>query len=168
MPLLPLPLSQEPAQLFFLASVFLWDRVSLCSPGCPGTHFVAHAGLELRYLPLCFPSAGTKGVRHHARLVFLFLVGVWTLPFPLPMFYLVNGTHQGIRSEKVAIHTVQMAWRWSLQPGKGSNRKRSPRNCPPGFTHTPWTSLPPRPSCRRKVVERNRTGRVHIHYKLRG
>jgi hypothetical protein len=28
-----------------------WDRVSLCSPGCPGTHFVDQAGLELRNLP---------------------------------------------------------------------------------------------------------------------
>jgi hypothetical protein len=27
------------------------DRVSLCSPGCPGTHFVGQAGLELRNLP---------------------------------------------------------------------------------------------------------------------
>jgi hypothetical protein len=27
------------------------DRVSLCSPGCPGTHSVDHAGLELRNLP---------------------------------------------------------------------------------------------------------------------
>ena len=26
-------------------------RVSLCSPGCPGTHFVDQAGLELRNLP---------------------------------------------------------------------------------------------------------------------
>jgi hypothetical protein len=24
------------------------DRVSLCSPGCPGTHSVDQAGLELR------------------------------------------------------------------------------------------------------------------------
>jgi hypothetical protein len=28
-----------------------FDRVSLCSPGCPGTHFVDQAGLELRNLP---------------------------------------------------------------------------------------------------------------------
>jgi hypothetical protein len=35
--------------LFFL--VFR-DRVSLCSPGCPGTHFVDQAGLELRNLPV--------------------------------------------------------------------------------------------------------------------
>jgi hypothetical protein len=27
------------------------DRVSLCSPGCPGTHSVDQAGLELRNLP---------------------------------------------------------------------------------------------------------------------
>jgi hypothetical protein len=27
------------------------DRVSLYSPGCPGTHFVIQAGLELRNLP---------------------------------------------------------------------------------------------------------------------
>jgi hypothetical protein len=30
---------------------FFWDRVSLYSPGCPGTHFVDQAGLELRNLP---------------------------------------------------------------------------------------------------------------------
>jgi hypothetical protein len=27
------------------------DRVSLCSPGCPGTHSVDQAGLELRVPP---------------------------------------------------------------------------------------------------------------------
>jgi hypothetical protein len=30
---------------------FSWDRVSLYSPGCLGTHFVDQAGLELRNLP---------------------------------------------------------------------------------------------------------------------
>jgi hypothetical protein len=28
--------------------VFFHDRVSLCSPGCPGTHSVDQAGLKLR------------------------------------------------------------------------------------------------------------------------
>ena len=41
--------------LLFLFSVFVFlvfrDRVSLCSPGCPGTHCVDQAGLELRNLP---------------------------------------------------------------------------------------------------------------------
>jgi hypothetical protein len=30
---------------------FFRDRVSLCSPGCPGTHYVDQAGLELRNPP---------------------------------------------------------------------------------------------------------------------
>jgi hypothetical protein len=30
---------------------FFQDRVSLYSPGCPGTHFVEQAGLELRNPP---------------------------------------------------------------------------------------------------------------------
>jgi hypothetical protein len=46
------------AGLFFLFFVLVWfgflflqSRVSLCSPGCPGTHFVDQAGLELRDPP---------------------------------------------------------------------------------------------------------------------
>jgi hypothetical protein len=35
---------------FFFFFLFQ-DRVSLYSPGCPGTHFVDQAGLELRNLP---------------------------------------------------------------------------------------------------------------------
>jgi hypothetical protein len=35
---------------FFIFLVFR-DKVSLCSPGCFGTHFVDQAGLELRNLP---------------------------------------------------------------------------------------------------------------------
>jgi hypothetical protein len=34
------------------------DRVSLCSPGCPGIHCVDQAGL-------CLLNAGIKGVCHH-------------------------------------------------------------------------------------------------------
>jgi hypothetical protein len=30
---------------------FFWDRVSLFSPGCPGTHFVDQAGLKFRNPP---------------------------------------------------------------------------------------------------------------------
>ena len=41
---------------FFVFLVFQ-DRVSLCSPGCPGTHFVDQAGLELRN-----PSASASQV----------------------------------------------------------------------------------------------------------
>jgi hypothetical protein len=37
--------------LFFLFFVFQ-DRVSLCSPGCPGTHSVDQADLELKNPPV--------------------------------------------------------------------------------------------------------------------
>jgi hypothetical protein len=37
-------------RFFFFFLVFR-DRVSLCSPGCPGTHSVVQAGLELRNPP---------------------------------------------------------------------------------------------------------------------
>jgi hypothetical protein len=36
---------------FVLFLDFFRDRVSLHSPGCPGTHSVDQAGLELRNLP---------------------------------------------------------------------------------------------------------------------
>jgi hypothetical protein len=38
---------------FFLSLLFLFfrDRVSLCGPGCPGTHSVDQAGLELTNPP---------------------------------------------------------------------------------------------------------------------
>jgi hypothetical protein len=36
---------------FFLFVFFPQDRVSLCSPGCLGTHSVDQAGLEFRNLP---------------------------------------------------------------------------------------------------------------------
>jgi hypothetical protein len=43
-----------PDYIFVFVFVFLFvfrDRVSLCSPGCPGTHSVDQAGLKLRNLP---------------------------------------------------------------------------------------------------------------------
>jgi hypothetical protein len=38
-------------RFFFFFFLVFRDRVSLCGPGCPGTHFVDQAGLELRNLP---------------------------------------------------------------------------------------------------------------------
>jgi hypothetical protein len=41
-------------------------RVSLCSFGCPGTHSVEHAGLELRDLPASASASGVLGLKAHA------------------------------------------------------------------------------------------------------
>ena len=35
----------------FYFALFVWDRVSLYSPGCPGAHFVDQADLKLRNPP---------------------------------------------------------------------------------------------------------------------
>jgi hypothetical protein len=46
--------SLQPQRLSFFVCLFVFvfpDRVSLYSPGCPGTHFVDQAGLELRNPP---------------------------------------------------------------------------------------------------------------------
>jgi hypothetical protein len=43
---------EPPPHLFFVWLFLVFrDRVSLCSPGWPGTHSVDQAGLELRNLP---------------------------------------------------------------------------------------------------------------------
>jgi hypothetical protein len=61
-----------PAYLLLLLFCFR-DRVSLCSPGCPGTHSVVQAGLELkRSACLCLLSTGIKGVCHWQTVL------VWT------------------------------------------------------------------------------------------
>ena len=44
-----------------LPFVFVRDRISLCSPGCPGTHFVDQTGLELKNSPAsASPVLGLK------------------------------------------------------------------------------------------------------------
>jgi hypothetical protein len=65
--------------IFFLV---VRDRVSLCSPSCPGTHFVDQAGLELRNLPASASlvlglkaCATTPGSHYH------FLMGLFMLYF---------------------------------------------------------------------------------------
>jgi hypothetical protein len=55
----------------FIIIYFLvfWDRVSLCSPVCPGTHSVGQAGLELGNLPASASRVlGLKACATTARL----------------------------------------------------------------------------------------------------
>jgi hypothetical protein len=42
------------------------DRICLCSPGCPGTHSVDQADLELK-ISDCLQYAGIKSLCHHAQ-----------------------------------------------------------------------------------------------------
>jgi hypothetical protein len=56
----PLPVNPNDMMSFYLYFYFR-DRVSPCSPGCPGTRSVDQAGLELRDLPYLFlPRARIK------------------------------------------------------------------------------------------------------------
>jgi hypothetical protein len=60
---------------FFLVSL---DRVSLCSPGCPGTHSVDQAGLELRNLPASASRVmGLKACATTAWFALFFEIGSW-------------------------------------------------------------------------------------------
>jgi hypothetical protein len=50
------------------------DRVSLCSPGCPGSHFVDQAGLELRNPPASASRVlGLKACTTTAQLILHYL-----------------------------------------------------------------------------------------------
>jgi hypothetical protein len=69
------------ASAFFFFFLVFRDRVSLCSFGCPETHSVDQASLELRNpLVSVSPSAGIKGIHHHcpakASILLLYL-SVW-------------------------------------------------------------------------------------------
>jgi hypothetical protein len=50
---------------------FFWDRVSLCSPGCPGTHSIDQAGLELKNLPAS--ASQVLGLKAWATIAWLIL-----------------------------------------------------------------------------------------------
>jgi hypothetical protein len=49
--------------VFFVLFLFFRDRVSLYSPGCPGTHFVDQAGFELRNLPASASASRVLGLK---------------------------------------------------------------------------------------------------------
>jgi hypothetical protein len=69
-------LLQTPFQfgLFIYLFIYLFgDRVSLCSPGCPGTRSVDQAGLKLRNLPASASQVlGLKACTTTAWLVYSF------------------------------------------------------------------------------------------------
>jgi hypothetical protein len=58
---------------FFFFFLVFRDRVSLCSPGCPG-NLLCRTGWARtqKFACLSLPSAGIEGVCHHARLSLVF------------------------------------------------------------------------------------------------
>lgn len=54
--------------LFLLVTLFV-ETGSSCRPGCPGTHYINQARLELTKSPrcLCPPNAMIRGKRDHTR-----------------------------------------------------------------------------------------------------
>jgi hypothetical protein len=65
----------------FCFVLFFQDRVSLCSPGCPGTHSVDQAGLEFRDLPAS--ASQVLGLKACA-------ITAWPEPsnFQIPVFHI--------------------------------------------------------------------------------
>jgi hypothetical protein len=63
---------QYSGNIVFLVSFLIFrDRVSLCSPGCPGTHFVDQGGLELRNPPASASQVLGLKERHHRPACFI-------------------------------------------------------------------------------------------------
>jgi hypothetical protein len=61
--------------IFWGVGVGVRDTVSPCSPGCPGTHFVDQAGLELRNLPASASQVlGLKACATTAHYIFLYAI----------------------------------------------------------------------------------------------
>jgi hypothetical protein len=79
----------------FLVLVFLVfrDRVSLCSSGCPGTHSVDQAGLELRNLPASASQVlGLKACVSTVRLWrVIFINWAWGTGYSGPSFQFQEG-----------------------------------------------------------------------------
>jgi hypothetical protein len=75
---------------FFLSFVFVFvDRVSLYSPGCPGTHSVDQAGLELRNPPASASQVlGLKAYATTAQPFLHFFTGM-----------VANASHLGLSAE---------------------------------------------------------------------
>jgi hypothetical protein len=62
----------------YIHTWFFQDRVSLCSPDCPGTHSVDQAGLKLRNLPAsASPVLGLKACATKFMCTYQSFVCVW-------------------------------------------------------------------------------------------
>ena len=66
--------------VLFFVFWFFRDRVSLYSPGCPGTHSVDQAGLNLRNPPASASQSSEITVMcHHSPAIYLFIICKYTV-----------------------------------------------------------------------------------------
>ena len=70
---------------FLLLLFCFWDKLSLCSPGYPGSSLsIEQAGLKLRSACLCHSTARIKGACHHhhlANITCILIVFKWSYDF---------------------------------------------------------------------------------------
>jgi hypothetical protein len=85
-------------QKFLFLFSFFQDRVSLCSPGCPGTQSVDQAGLELRNL-----SASASQVCHHCPAEIFLLIS-------RPQFH--GSQFYNLLSDVKATQKIWTKWSW--------------------------------------------------------
>jgi hypothetical protein len=71
---------------------FFWDRVSLCSPGCPGTHSVDQTGLELRNPPAS--ASRVLGIKAYTTTAWLKIYLFWIWVFCLHVNLHTRTRHQ--------------------------------------------------------------------------
>ena len=123
--------------LLFLVFLVFRDRVSLCRPGCPGTHSVGQAGLELRNPPASASQVlGLKACATTAQLAHSFNPSTWEaeagrfLKFEASLAYRVSSR---------TARTIQKSPISKKQTNKKQNKtKQKTRKKRKACATTPW------------------------------
>jgi hypothetical protein len=124
-------------QCFIIGSFFwgggglvFWDRVSLCSPGCPGTHFVDQAGLELRNLPAslslvlglkaCTTTPGNKQFLTY----FVIKNIIWVSDVCDGKDSMAEPESMGVKNETAKFQTQTQCFQWEVEGCSNQNTRK--------------------------------------------
>jgi hypothetical protein len=98
--------------------LFFRDRVSLCSPGCPGTHFIDQAGLELRNPPASASRVlGLKVCTTMPGILFIFL------NIFINHFFSCRGRTEEDEWDCNPIERTKVSTNWTTQDSQGPNHQ---------------------------------------------